>query len=432
MSDLTELSAVEAAGRIQAGELSSVELVSACLDRIVARDEEVRAWAYVDPEVVLREARDRDREGSRGPLHGVPVGVKDIVDTADQPTELGSPIHAGRRPPADAGSVARLRAAGAVILGKTVTTEFALFSPGPTTNPHDPARTPGGSSSGSVAAVADGMVPVALGTQTAGSVVRPASFCGVFGLKPTFGAFPLDGVKQVSPSLDTLGHFARTAEDLAVAAGVLAGRVGSFAPETPDRPWRVGFVRTHEWAHADPSTRDRIERAVDLLAGEAELDEVDLPPHWSGLVAAQTVIMEAEAAVALAPERRDHADRLSANLLEMLDRGAHHDPEAVRHARALADRCRAELRDVVADRDVLLAPSVLGEAPVGLDHTGDPLLCRMWTLLGTPTVAVPGLRGPAGLPLGVQVVAPHGRDALAIGVAGWLAPLLRDAGPEGR
>ncbi|MGH3443506.1 MAG: amidase [Nitriliruptorales bacterium] len=431
MSELTDLSAVDAARRIRAGELTAVELVTACLDRIVAWDEDVRAWTYLDPELALREARDRDGEEPRGPLHGIPVGVKDIVDTAAQPTELGSPVHAGRQPSTDAGCVARLRAAGAVILGKTVTTELALFTPGPTTNPHDPTRTPGGSSSGSAAAVADGMVPLALGTQTAGSVVRPASFCGVFGLKPTFGAFPLDGVKEVSASLDTLGHFARDAHDLAVVAGVLAGRIGSFAPETPDRSWRIGFARTHEWGQADPFTRERIEAAVEQLADEADVDDVDLPAHWSGLVEAQTVIMEAEAAAALAPERRDHADRLSANLLEMLDRGAGHDPETVREARALADRCRAELRESVGDRDVLLAPSVLGEAPVGLDRTGDPLFCRMWTLLGAPTVAVPGLRGPAGLPLGVQVVAPHGRDALAIGAAAWLAPRLAAVGVAG-
>lgn len=431
MSDVTELSAVEAAERIRAGELSSVELVGACLERIVAREEEVRAWTYLDPDLALRQARDRDREEPRGPLHGVPVGIKDIVDTADLPTELGSSIHAGRRPAADALCVARLRSAGAVILGKTVTTEFALFSPGPTTNPHDPGRTPGGSSSGSAAAVADAMVLVALGTQTAGSVVRPASFCGIFGLKPTFGAFPLDGVKQVSASLDTLGHFARDAVDLAVVADVLAGTRGVFAPDSPDRRWRIGFVRTHEWDRAEPSTRECIEQAVRVIAGEAEVDEVDLPAHWSGLVEAQTVIMEAEAAATFAAERRDRPDELSANLLDMLDRGAAHDAAALDRSRELGDRCRRELADVVGDRDVLLAPSVIGEAPVGLDGTGDPLFCRMWTLVGPPTVSVPGLRGPAGMPLGVQVVAPQGRDGRAIAAAGWLAPRLAAAGMAG-
>jgi amidase len=416
MTVLTELSAAAAAEAIRAGELSSESLVRACLERIAEREPTVHAWTHIDHEIALAQARARDAEAPSGPLHGVPVGVKDLIDTADQPTGYGSPIYAGRRPGPDAECVIRLRSAGAVILGKTVTTEFALFHPGPTTNPHDPARTPGGSSSGSAAAVADGMVPLALGTQTAASIIRPAAYCGVFGLKPTYGVVPTGGVKVLSPSLDTIGAFARDAADLAVALSVLADQQVLLTPEPP----RVAWVRTHEWDRADVDTR----RALEALAGELALPEVRLPDDFADLVAAQTAIMEAEVAHHLAPERQEHGDQLSAKLHTVLASGDQVTAERLHAAHELARRCRAQLPALFSNADVLLAPSVVGEAPVGIDATGDPVFCRIWTLLGTPTVAVPGLRGPAGLPLGVQVVAPSGDDALAIGAAQWLARQL--------
>jgi Asp-tRNA(Asn)/Glu-tRNA(Gln) amidotransferase A subunit family amidase len=298
-----------------------------------------------------------------------------------------------------------------VILGKTVTTEFALFHPGPTANPHDHARTPGGSSSGSAAAVADHMVPVALGTQTAGSIVRPASFCGVYGYKPTFGAIPAEGVRAIGPSLDTIGPLARTVDDLAVTAAVMG--VAEAAPGPVGRTPSIAFAPTWEWQRADPATRESIVALVARLG----LAEVELPEAFADLVDAQTTIMDAEAAAALAPEHRDHPGQLSRQLRDMLTRGRAVDADAVRRARAHAARCRELLRSVFTDHDALLVPGVVGEAPEGLDATGDPLFCRIWTLLGTPAVAVPGLRGPHGLPVGVQVVADLGRDAVALAAA---------------
>jgi Asp-tRNA(Asn)/Glu-tRNA(Gln) amidotransferase A subunit family amidase len=412
------------AAAVRDGRVTSEALVTACLDRAAAHEPVLRAWAHLDADRAIEEARRRDREPPRGPLHGVPVAVKDIVDTADQPTGYGSPIHRGHRPARDATAVARLREAGAVIVGKTVTTEFALFQPGPTTNPHDPARTPGGSSSGSAAAVAAGIVALAVGTQTAGSVVRPASFCGVLGAKPTFGAVPTDGVQPCSTTLDTVGVFGRDVGDVALALGVMAGDLGRFAPvELGHRP-RIGFCRTPWWDQLEPATRATLEAAADHLAGHVDLVEVDLPPHVVDLVDAQRTIMAVEARHALAWERTHHGDQLSDQVRTYLDEAAALEPRYA-EAVALADRCRAELPAVFVDTPLLLAPSVLGEAPP-IATTGDPLLCRSWTLLGTPTVAVPGLRGPTGLPLGVQTIAAPGADALALAGAARVAEHLAD------
>jgi Asp-tRNA(Asn)/Glu-tRNA(Gln) amidotransferase A subunit family amidase len=415
-------SASQVATAIRAGDITSEEVVGACLERIAARDADVHAWTYVDPDAALTVARQRDAADTGGPLHGVPVGIKDLIDTVDAPTAYGSPIHAGHRPARDAACVARLREAGAVLLGKTVTTEFALFHPGPTANPHDLARTPGGSSSGSAAAVADHMVPVALGTQTAGSIIRPAAFCGIHGFKPTFGTIPTDGVRAIGPSLDTIGPLARSVADLALTAGVMAGR--DLTPDTADRP-SVAFARTWEWEQADPTTRD----AIDAAARRLGLPQVDLPAPFADLADAQAVIMDAEVAVALEPEHRSQPRLLSDELRDMLDRGRAVSAEELRHARDHAARCRTLLASVFADHDALLVPSAIGEAPAGLDATGDPLFCRIWTLLGTPTVAVPSLRGPHGLPLGVQVVADRHGDRVALAAASWIGDELQQEAP---
>jgi Asp-tRNA(Asn)/Glu-tRNA(Gln) amidotransferase A subunit family amidase len=414
--------ALATAAAIRAGTTTSEEVVAACLELIAEREDELHAWAHLEPELALSEARRRDAEEPRGPLHGVPVGVKDLIDTADQPTAYGSPIHAGHRPTTDASAVARLREAGAVILGKTVTTEFAVFTPGPTTHPGDPTRTPGGSSSGSAAAVAAGGVPLALGTQTAGSVVRPASFCGVFGGKPTLGAIPTDGVKACSTTLDHVGAFGRDIRDVAVALGVMAGDVDRFAPvDLGTRP-RFGFCRTPWWDALDASTRAAIEAGAEHLARFADVVEVTLPTGFDGLVDAQKVIMAVELRRNLDEERRDHGELLSDQLRRYLDEAAA-SVDRYDDALALADRCRAQLTDVFADPAVLLAPSVLGEAPP-IDTTGDPLLCRAWTLLGTPTISVPGLTGPTGLPVGTQVIAAPGDDAAALAGAALAAVAL--------
>jgi Asp-tRNA(Asn)/Glu-tRNA(Gln) amidotransferase A subunit family amidase len=425
-ADFDGRSLLELLGALRAGELGAVELATECLDAVAAREEELQAWVTIDRELVLARARELDavEAAERGPLHGIPVGVKDIVDTADMPTEYGSPIYAGHRPAADAAVVSRLRAAGALIIGKTVTTEFALFTAGPTANPHDPTRTPGGSSSGSAAAVGAGTVPLAIGTQTAGSVVRPASFCGVVGVKPTFGTLSTDGVKPCSPSLDTVGIFAR---DVAGAAHALQALTGAARqPLVDNEPVKVGFARTPEWARIPETTQALIERAVEQVAAELDVIEVGLP--FAGLVEAQTAVMQVEATSVLSAERTWHADQLSKALLDVL-RAGDHALWAYEAALAHVRRCRGRLDEVFEGVDVLLAPSVLGEAPPIKEGTGDPLLCRAWTALGTPTVSVPGLTGPAGLPLGIQLIAPPGRDDLALVGAHQIATVI--ASPAG-
>ncbi len=417
----TPMRAREIVEATTSGGMSAVEAVQACLDAVLAREDEIGAWAHLDGDLALAQARVLDETTVRGPLHGVPVGVKDIVDTVDQPTGYGSALYTGHRPASDATLVRRLRDAGAIILGKTVTTEFALFQPGPTANPHDLSRTPGGSSSGSAAATACGMVPVAVGTQTAASIVRPASFCGVYGVKPTFGRIPTDGVRPIAASLDTMGALGADLDDVALLLGVMADNVEGFAPVDVDRP-TIGFCRTPQWDALDATTRDALEGAASTLSEHTEVREVALPAVFDGLAEAQTVIMAAEACVTFATDLRDHADQLSERLREYL--GAAAELAAGNAAaRATVERSRDELAAVFRPVDVLLVPAVVGEAP-DRATTGDPLPCRMWTQLGLPSVAVPGLRGPEGLPLGVQVVAPFGRDDQALGVSRFVGQVL--------
>lgn len=437
-AEASGFSATEAAGRIRSGEISSEELVQACLDRIEERDSTVRAWRFLDPELALSQAQRCDISEASGPLHGVPVGIKDQFDTLDMPTGYGSPIYENHRPAADAESVARLRAAGAVILGKTKLTEFAFYHPTDTTNPLDPARTPGGSSSGSAAAVADFMVPVATGTQTVGSIIRPASYCGVFGYKPTFGSISRAGVLPLCASLDHVGLFARSVEDLELFAKAITGthpdhpsiRTAQPAdfdlrhPDELDRP-RIAFVRTPQWPELDETTRDRLEKAATCLGENgAEVDEVPLPGKFGGLVEAQNTILEVEIARALSYEFDKHPHRLSDLLYGVIERGRSIGMDEYSEARRLAAECRWESGELFRDHDALLAPSVRGEAPEGLESTGDPLFCRMWTLLGLPCVSLPGIRGPNGLPLGAQIIGPMYGDGLALSVAGWASQQL--------
>jgi len=423
-ADLRRLGAAEAARLIAAGDLSSAALVAACLERITEREETVRAWAHFDAGAALAQARARDAEPPRGPLHGVPVGVKDIVDTADLPTERGSAIHTGRRPGADAACVARLRAAGAVILGKTVTTEFAYFSPGPTRNPADPARTPGGSSSGSAAAVADAMVPVAIGSQTAGSVIRPAAFCGTLGLKPTRGLVDLTGVMALSGNLDTLGWFARDTEDLALLGAVLADEWPD-AGEASGAP-AFALARTPWWDRADADAQGAVTRAAGRLAAAgASVRDLDLPARFAALPEAQEALMAFDMARSLAHEREHHADELSDVLRAFLERGDTIGRAVAGDAVALGAECRALLAEHLEPGETLLVPAVSGEPP-GFDDgvTGDPLFCRAWTLLGVPALSVPGATGSRGAPVGVQFVAPARGDAALVAAGAWAAPHL--------
>ena len=411
------------AAAVRAGEVSAEQVVSDHLHVVSSREDELLAWAYLDPDGAFEAAAAIDRDpGSAGPLAGVPLGVKDIIDVSGMPTANGADIPVGEPAVSDAAVVARLRAAGAIPFGKTVTTEFALFRPGPTTNPHDPTRTPGGSSSGSAAVVGAGLLPLAIGTQTAGSVVRPAAFCGVVGAKPTLGAVPRDGLTLCSSTLDTIGLFARSVADAGLGLGVMAADRAAFTVAELDRRTRLGFCRTFEWDDLQPTTRAGIEAAVARIARDVDVVEVDLPVEMQGMATAQQAVMEVEVVDHLAAVRARHGELLSPQLRRLLDAGEGWRwayEAALTHARVGRDH----LDTLFAGVDALLAPAVLGEAP-SIETTGDPLLCRQWTLLGTPTVAVPGLTGPAGLPLGVQTVAPVGRDDLALGAAELIGGLL--------
>jgi Asp-tRNA(Asn)/Glu-tRNA(Gln) amidotransferase A subunit family amidase len=397
-------------------------MVRACLERIEEREPTVRAWAHLDPEAALSQARAADASEPRSPLHGVPVGVKDIIDTRDLPTECGTPIYAGRRPAADAVCVARLREAGAVILGKTRTTELAYFHPAETRNPLDPERTPGGSSSGSAAAVADGMVPLALGSQTAGSTIRPASFCGVLGLKPTHGLADLTGVKRLSERLDTLGLFARSVEDLELLLSVLSDQRPS-APRPAPEPPRIAFARTARWGLVEPDAQAALEAAArDLVA-----DDLELPAELEELVDVQETIMAVEVAANLADEYDRHGDRFSAELSDLIERGRATERRDYQAALDAAARGAGKLPTVFEGHDVLLTPAARGQAPLGLDATGDPVFCRAWTLLGAPAVSVPGSLGADGLPVGVQLVARPHREMELLAAAGWVHKALTGA-----
>jgi amidase len=422
---LERLTVSEAARRIAAGEITSEALVAACLARIAARESEVGAWTFLDPAAALEQAREADAAPSRGPLHGVPIGIKDIIDTADMPTAYGSPIYEGHRPAADAACVALLREAGAVILGKTVTTEFAAVTAGKTRNPRNLAHTPGGSSSGSAAAVADRMVPAALGTQTVGSTIRPASLCGVVGFKPTYQALSYAGVKAQSESLDTLGLMARSVNDIRLLHGVLsAGRVPEAAP-APETPPRLAFCRTAHWAKIEPAAAAAMEAAqTKLRAAGAWIEEVELAKPFAEAIDAQWLILRFEFARAMSFERTRRRDLLSERLRGLLDDGIKIAPADHAAAQALARTCRAEIAGVFERFDAILTPAAAGEAPEGLHGPSDLLFQRLWTLLHLPAITLPGMTGPRGLPIGIQLVGPYNGDARLLDAARWAEPVL--------
>jgi Asp-tRNA(Asn)/Glu-tRNA(Gln) amidotransferase A subunit family amidase len=423
MSSFHTLSVTEAAQALAAGNLTSEALVRACLEQIQAREPSIGAWTYLHAEHAVAQAKACDRSPSRGFLHGIPVGIKDIIDTADMPTAYGSPIYAQHQTAWDAACVALLRAVGAVIMGKTVTTEFAMYTPGKTANPHNPTHTPGGSSSGSAAAVAAEMVPLALGSQTAGSIIRPASFCGVVGYKPTHGAFPLAGIKALSQTLDTLGGFARRIDDLVLLRATFLGTSARLIPLT--QPPRIGLCRTPQWPQATAATQDALETAGRRLAtAGARVKEVTLPSEFDRLAEAHVTIQIFEGARCCAYELTQHAEQLSANVRQLLEPGKTLPYADYQAALRLAATCRQQLNAIFAEHDVLLVPSAPGEAPVGLQATGDPIFNRLWTLLHTPALNLPGLVGPQGLPVGVQAIAPVGADDRLLDVAAWMHPRL--------
>ncbi|MGE3906965.1 MAG: amidase [Reyranellaceae bacterium] len=443
-----DLSLAQAALEIAEGRLSSAELVDSCLRAIDAREDEVGAFAFLDREHALRqaEAADAHRRAGKtlGALHGLPIGIKDIFDTADMPTEFGSPIHAGRTPRRDAACVASLRAAGAVILGKTVTTEFAYFHPGRTRNPHDPQRTPGGSSSGSAAAVAARMVPGAIGSQTNGSVIRPAAFCGVVGFKPSHGLIPRSGALLLSRALDHVGVFARTVEDAALLAEAMAGHhesdpdthprarppLAATARLKPPLPPRFAFVRTAVWEQTETATRQAFEALIARLGDSIE--EIDMDLSTSAIHELHATIMQVEMAENLRQEYERAREKLSAPLLEIIELGRTRLAVDYRRALDLADPLRAAISTVFDEFDAIVTPAAPGEAPRGLDSTGSPAFCTIWTYLGLPAITLPLLQGSDGLPIGVQLVGRLGDDARLLRTAQSLAAQLSARGGKGR
>lgn len=431
-----EMTASAAVAAIRRGELTSERLVAACLERSAEVESRVGAWTWLDPDHALAQARAADarqRSGaSLGALHGIPVGIKDIFATADMPTEDGTVLHAGRCPAEDATAVALLRAAGAVIMGKTVTAELAVHAPGKTTNPHDPRRTPGGSSSGSAAAVAAHMVPLAIGTQTNGSILRPASYCGVYGFKPSHGSISRHGVLKQSLALDHVGVFARSIEDVALIAGELVAHDGKD-PGVPPQvsvdlagDWRfrqgqaprIAFVKTPQWPQASATAQDAF---LTLAAQWGEfVREVDLPREFGSAVQWHRTIMESDLASSFAAEYANGKDRLSPTLREMIERGQRH--LAVDYSRALdgAAALRLALAGVFAQYDAVLTPATQGAAPLGLESTGSPMFCTIWTLCGVPAISLPILRGEDGMPLGAQLAGANGDHANLLRIARWL------------
>ncbi len=438
---LAGLTAIEAAEQIANGDMSAQDYVGACLERIAEADGEIRAFVHLDPDAALEQARvldERRRSGaSLGPLHGIPVGIKDIFDTADYKTEYGSALFAGHQPVRDSTAVARLRAAGAVIIGKTVSTEFAYFTPGPTRNPHDHSRTPGGSSSGSAAAVAASMVPLSIGSQTNGSMIRPAAFCGVYGVKPSHGLISRAGALMLSRHLDHVGVFARSLPDAALALEVLAGHdpadadtravaspdfLDLVADEPPTLP-RFAFVRTPVWDQAEPETRAAFEQLARRLGKQAVA--VDLPESYIAAWDDQRVIMATDMAHNLNSALERGGDLLSARLRELMAEGR--AVPAVRYLKA-RDNARVYatgIGEIFDEYDAIITPTTAGVAPKG-DATGNPLFCSLWSLTGLPALSLPLLSGEGGMPLGVQLVGAAGDDARLMRTANWLVEFLAE------
>ncbi|HEY2872975.1 MAG TPA: amidase [Reyranella sp.] len=419
-----KLSASDAVKQMADKRLKARDLVEACLDRIDAREGQVHAWEAIDAEGARKRADMLDKRARPvGPLHGIPLAVKDIIDTKVLPTTCGSPIYRDRMAGRDAACVTQLVQAGAIMLGKSVTTEFAGGHAGKTHNPHNLRHTPAGSSSGSAAAVADFMAPIGYGTQTSGSVIRPGAFNGVVAYKGTYGWADLTGVKTYARSLDTLGFFAREANDLALVRAAY-GHEPADPPARGEAP-RIGLCRTRWWEMADPYNRKNIEAAAKTLrAAGAKVREWEMPESWDRLIEAHNRVMTKEATIYYATERERFPRLISPGLTAALETGDAVTRPQMADAKKRRARAQSDLAEVWDKFDVLLVPSARGEAPAGLGHTGDPIFNRFWTFLGSPCVALPFNTGPFGLPLSVQVVGPHRDDDKLIAWARWVEQRL--------
>ncbi|HAA91763.1 MAG TPA: amidase [Rhodospirillaceae bacterium] len=418
-----EISLNQAATDIAAGTLTSEALVQSCIDRIDDRECTVQAWAFFDPDLALAQARECDAKPAQGLLHGVPIGIKDIIDTADMPTECNSPIYKDHRPANDAACVANLRAAGAVIMGKTVTTEFASTFPGPTTNPHNAEHTPGGSSQGSAAAVADHMVHGALGTQTGGSVIRPNAYCGTVGYKPAYGSYDTTGVKPLSPILDTVGFMVRSINDVAPLSAALAGR--EPVTVTDNGAPNLLLHRTAQWDVAEKYVQNLLEDcAAKFSAAGAPIRDYAFDEPYDNLQAMQRVVMAIEACREFQPEWTNHRELLSEPFQGLITRGFDVTPEERGEAEGLLEHARSNLPNMFEPGEILLTPGAPGEAPKGLTSTGDSMFNRAWTLLGTACLYLPVTKGPNGLPIGIQLVDPLNDEARLIAAGRWCAKTL--------
>lgn len=422
---LAERTACEIRKGIEAGDITAEAVAAACLARIRERESEIGAWAAIDEKAVLSEARIRDKSAGKGALHGIPMGVKDVIDAAGLPTGMGSPIYDGYFPVKDAACVAQWCAEGGVVLGKTVTCEFAGPEPAATRNPHDGTRTPGGSSSGSAAAVADCMVPVAFGTQTRGSVIRPASFCGVVGFNPSFGIISRDGLKFAAESLDTIGLFARDVDDIALAFSALTGEP-EHAQRTIDSEPKVAIC-LYGFEHAQKESAEAVATAAAKLESMgAMLSEFTFTYAFDALTDACVTVNDVERARACAWEWNTHPEKISERLRNAIGRGLRTPLEEYLSALRLFEQARLSFDGLLGDVDIILTASASGEAPVGLEFTGDPRLQGIWTALHVPTISLPTYRGPNGMPVGIQLVGRKYSDRALLEFARWAFAGLRE------
>ncbi|MAH84514.1 MAG: hypothetical protein CBB68_09315 [Rhodospirillaceae bacterium TMED8] len=421
-----ELTALEALSQIHSGHLTSQGLMEACLERIYKREQTVGAWQFIEPKLCMAAARDSDNSRRTGQLRGIPVAVKDVFNTVDMPTTYGSPIYKNHTPHADATTVAMVRASGGIILGKTVTTEFAYFHPGKTANPHDVTRTPGGSSSGSAAAVADFMTPLALGTQTVGSTIRPASYCGIVGYKPSFGLIDRTGVRPLADVFDTVGLFSRDVNDVAYFAAFLSRRPSLQLNDSTGTPPKIALCHTPEWSSAEPDSREALCTAAKLASNAgADVVQITLPDIFAQVSASQATIVDFQAAMSATYEQTFHRDLVSKIYLAHAEVGRACSPENYAHAHTILRSAQIEFERVLEGVDVLMIPSSCGEAPVGLQSTGDPIFNRLGTALHLPCISVPGLLGSSGMPVGIQLLGRRDNDKRLLIAGKWVFNVIR-------